>query len=81
MRARLARSLRAGGILVRDEHVPRPIRWGGAFALMPIPGPVDEAVLVLICAVAWLFYRDRLRRAWGLADHAEAVERDGAAAE
>ena len=76
MRARLARCLRAGRILVRDEKIPRPVRWAGAFALMPIPGPVDEAMLVAVCAVAWLLYRDRLRQAWQLADQGEAVERD-----
>lgn len=67
MRAFAGRALRAGGILVRDERIPRPIRWGGAFALMPIPGPVDEAVLLVVCAVAWLLYRERLRVAWAAA--------------
>ncbi len=68
MRAFAGRALRAGGILVRDERIPRPIRWGGAFGLMPIPGPVDEAVLLAVCAVAWALYREQLRSAWAAAE-------------
>jgi hypothetical protein len=32
--------------------------------LLPIPGPVDEAVLVLVALVLALFYRDLMREAW-----------------
>jgi hypothetical protein len=31
---------------------------------MPVPGPFDEAVLLLIGGVLWLFYRDPLNEAW-----------------
>ena len=31
---------------------------------MPVPGPFDEAVLLLIGGVLWLFYRDQLNEAW-----------------
>ena len=37
---------------------------GGALGLLPVPGPFDEAVLLLVAAVLWLFYRDQLREAW-----------------
>ena len=56
--------------VVRDGRIPRPIRWGGALGLAPVPGPFDEVVLVLVGGVLWLFYRDQLREAW---QHAEQV--------
>jgi hypothetical protein len=35
-----------------------------ALGLAPIPGPVDELVLLVVAAILWLGYRDRLRKAW-----------------
>jgi hypothetical protein len=40
------------------------LRWGGAAGLLPIPGPLDEFVLLVVAAVLWLFYRDRFTEAW-----------------
>jgi hypothetical protein len=60
----LARTLRATRILVRDGRVPRPLRWLAAIALLPIPGPFDEAVLLLIAPPMFAFYREPLREAW-----------------
>ncbi|HKF14890.1 MAG TPA: hypothetical protein VKB13_06660 [Gaiellaceae bacterium] len=34
------------------------------FGLLPLPGPLDEAALVIVAALLFLFYRDRIRRAW-----------------
>jgi len=34
------------------------------FAALPIPGPLDEAVLLLVGGILWLFYRPRLIEAW-----------------
>lgn len=51
-------------ILARDGRIPRPLRWLVALALLPIPGPVDEALLVLVAAILLVFYRPRLREAW-----------------
>jgi len=62
--ASIARTLRAVRIVVRDGRVPRPLRWGGAIGLAPIPGPFDEVLLVLVGGFLWLFYRDQLRDAW-----------------
>jgi hypothetical protein len=31
---------------------------------LPIPGPLDEAVLLLVGLVLWIFYRGRLAEAW-----------------
>ncbi|MEA2375969.1 MAG: hypothetical protein QOD53_2432 [Thermoleophilaceae bacterium] len=63
-RAFFSRTIRATGILVRDGRVPRPLRWLAALALLPIPGPFDEAVLLLLAPPLFLFYRTPLREAW-----------------
>lgn len=60
----IRRAARAVRLLLTEGNVPRPLRALAAFALLPIPGPVDEAALVLVATVLWLFYRDRLRDAW-----------------
>jgi hypothetical protein len=60
----LARTFRAVKIVVRDGRIPRPIRWGGALGLAPVPGPFDEVVLLVVGGVLWLFYRDQLHEAW-----------------
>ena len=61
-RALAGRTLRAVKIVVRDGRIPRPLRWGGAFAALPIPGPFDEVVLLLVGGILWIFYRDQLRK-------------------
>jgi hypothetical protein len=57
---RLFRALR---LVLSDERIPKPIRWIGGIALLPIPGPVDEAVLILLLPVL-MVYRQPLREAW-----------------
>jgi hypothetical protein len=68
--------VRAARIVARDERVPRPLRWLAGLALLPIPGPFDEAVLLLVAPFLFVFYREALRQAWarsGLSsDHDEA---------
>ena len=59
------RLIRGVAILARDGRIPRPLRGLVAFGLLPVPGPFDEAVLLLVGLVLWVFYRDSLRRAWG----------------
>ena len=54
-------------LVARDERIPRPLRWIAGLALLPIPGPVDEAILVLVAPVFLAFYRRPLREAWGRA--------------
>jgi hypothetical protein len=34
----------------------------------PIPGPFDEAVLLVVAAILWIGFRDRLRAAWRESD-------------
>jgi len=60
----MRRMIRAVKILATDGRIPRPLRGAAAFGLLPIPGPVDEAALLLVGALLWLFYRERLTEAW-----------------
>ena len=72
MQAFLQRTVRSVRIVVRDGRIPRPLRWGAAVGLMPVPGPFDEFVLLLVAGALWLFYRDRLADAWERARAANA---------
>jgi hypothetical protein len=65
---RMRRTMRAVRILMRDGGLPRWLRGLAAVGLAPIPGPVDEVVLVLVAAILWVGYRERLRMAWREAD-------------
>lgn len=56
--------LRAVRLLARDRGLPRWLRGLAAVGLAPIPGPFDEAALVVVAVILWLAYRDRLRSAW-----------------
>jgi hypothetical protein len=58
------RVIRAVKILARDGRIPKPLRGLVAFGLLPIPGPFDEAVLVIVGLLFWTFYRKPLRQAW-----------------
>ena len=60
----MRRQLRTLKLAARDSRIPRPLRAVAAFGLLPIPGPLDEAVLLLIAPVLWLFYRRELAEAW-----------------
>jgi len=62
------RTLRATANVLRDDRIPRPLRWAGALGALPVPGPFDEAVLLVVGGILWLFYRDQLREAWQNAD-------------
>jgi hypothetical protein len=66
------RTARAVKIVVRHRAIPRPLRWLAGFALLPIPGPFDEAVLLVVAAILFVFYRRELQQAWR-----EAAERTG----
>jgi hypothetical protein len=58
------RTARAVRIVVGHGGIPRPIRWLAALGLLPIPGPFDEAVLLFVALILFLFYRQELRQAW-----------------
>lgn len=50
--------------VLRDGGIPRPLRWLAAVGLLPVPGPFDELVLLLVALILFAFYRERLRAAW-----------------
>jgi hypothetical protein len=58
------RAIQAVTILARDRKIPRPLRWLAVFGLLPVPGPFDEAVLLIVAALLFTFYPDRMRKAW-----------------
>jgi len=60
----LRRVLRAVRLLARDNRLPRWLRGLAAVGVAPIPGPFDEAVLLVVAAILWIGYRERLRAAW-----------------
>jgi hypothetical protein len=64
MRAAITRTLRAVRLVIRDGRIPQPLRWAGALGLLPVPGPFDEVVLLVVAAVLWLGYREQLSEAW-----------------
>ena len=64
MIAAVRRLVRASEILVRDGRIPKPLRGLAAFGILPIPGPVDEAALLLVGLLLFVFYRDASREAW-----------------
>lgn len=53
--------LRVAKRLVKEPHLPKPLRWLLAFALLLIPGPIDEVALVLAATMIAVFYRPRFR--------------------
>jgi hypothetical protein len=47
-----------------DQRILGRFRWLAAIGLLPIPGPVDEIVLLLVAVPLELFYRGPLLGAW-----------------
>jgi hypothetical protein len=60
----LKRTARAVRIVVGDAGIPRPLRWLAGIGLLPIPGPFDEAVLLVVALILFVFYRRQLKQAW-----------------
>jgi hypothetical protein len=56
--------IRTSRLIVRDRRIPKPLRWFAGLALLPVPGPFDEAVLLLVAPILFLFYREPMRDAW-----------------
>jgi hypothetical protein len=64
MIAFIGRTVRSMRVLARDGRIPKPLRWLAAIGLLPIPGPIDEALLVLAAPVFLVLYREPMREAW-----------------
>jgi hypothetical protein len=67
MRKFVGRAIRATKLIVRDGRIPKPLRWLAGLALLPIPGPFDEAVLLFVAPLLFVFYRQPMREAWAQA--------------
>ena len=78
MAAFVRRTARAVRAVVGQPGIPRPLRWLAAIGLLPIPGPFDEAVLLVVALILFVFYRQELRRAWEEAGEAAGNVRSGA---
>ena len=62
--ALVRRAARAVRILVHDGDLPRWLRGLAVLGVAPVPGPFDELVLLIVAAILWIGYRERLRAAW-----------------
>jgi hypothetical protein len=58
------RTASATKLAATDKRIPRPLRWLALVGLLPIPGPFDEVVLLLVAVPLALFYREPLIQAW-----------------
>jgi hypothetical protein len=67
----LKRTIRAVRLAATDKRIPRPLRWLAALGLAPIPGPFDEALLLIVAIPLALFYRQPLADAWSRANFAK----------
>jgi hypothetical protein len=64
MREFAGQTIRTMKLLARDSRIPKPLRWVAGLALLPIPGPVDEVILLVIAPVFLVFYREMMTEAW-----------------
>jgi hypothetical protein len=60
----VSRTIRAVRLLARDGRIPRPLRGAAALGLLPVPGPFDEALLLVVALLLWIFYRESLLASW-----------------
>jgi hypothetical protein len=70
---RARRAIRAVRSLAREDRIPKPLRGLVVVGLLPIPGPFDEAVLLVAAGILYGFYRDEMVEAWR---EAEAPRRE-----
>jgi hypothetical protein len=60
----LKRTVRAIRLAAADKRIPAPLRVLAGIGLAPVPGPFDEAPLLIIGFPLALFYREPLADAW-----------------
>ena len=58
------RLFRAVRYAATDKRIPRRLRWLVGLGLLPVPGPLDEIVLLIGAIPLALFYRGPLAEAW-----------------
>jgi hypothetical protein len=58
------RIIRAVRIAGTDKRIPTPLRSLAVIGIAPIPGPIDEALLLIVALPLVLFYRASLAEAW-----------------
>jgi hypothetical protein len=58
------RAIQVARLLAKDGRIPRPLRGLAVVGLLPVPGPFDEAILMAVAILLWLFYRDVMADAW-----------------
>jgi hypothetical protein len=66
-------AVRAVRTAATDTRIPKPLRWLAALGVLPIPGPFDEALLLLVAVPLALFYRRPLAEAWTTSADAEGA--------
>ena len=57
-------TVRAVSAVATDRRIPRVLRLLVVAGALPIPGPFDEALLLVAAAPLFLFYRPLMREAW-----------------
>jgi hypothetical protein len=65
------RTVRATRIAATDARIPKRLRWLALLGLLPLAGPFDEFVLLLVAVPLALFYRAPLAHAWAQASRQE----------
>ncbi len=68
-----ARAIRSVRLIARDRRIPKPLRWLLALSLLPIPGPFDELLFLLVAPALAAFYREPMREAWRNAERPVAA--------
>lgn len=64
MRRRLLRPVRAAKLVARDPRVPRWLKLLALLGALPVPGPFDELVLVVVLVLLAARHREPVRDAW-----------------
>ena len=60
----IVRTIDAAKLLARDDRIPTPLRWLVLFGLLPLPGPLDEAVLLVAAPLLFVVGREPMSDAW-----------------
>jgi hypothetical protein len=58
--------LRVTKIVINDNRIPKWLKACAGFAILPIPGPIDEIVLIFCAVVLSVFFRPVLKEAWNI---------------